>query len=54
MITINFCLGVAGLILAGDSLGRGVRDNLPKIFLFGLAEALAGVYFIVAMLGSAT
>jgi hypothetical protein len=49
---INLTFGITALVFAGDSLGRGLRIKHPGIFVFGIGELIAGLYFIVAAIGS--
>lgn len=48
----NFAMGVSGLILAGDSLGRGIRLSDSGIFVIGSIELLAGLFFLIAAIGA--
>ncbi len=47
----NFLMGVFGLLLAGDSIGRGARMTDIKILGLGVIEVVVGLYFTVAAIG---
>ncbi|MFK5949513.1 MAG: hypothetical protein QM500_12175 [Methylococcales bacterium] len=48
----NFVIGVLGLLLAGDSIGRGARSRDIKIMAIGVTEVIIGLYFAIAAIGS--
>jgi hypothetical protein len=50
---ISLTLGVAALVAAGDSLGRGARIKSAGLFVFGVIELTVGLYFITAAVGNA-
>jgi hypothetical protein len=47
----NFIMGAAGLVLAGDSFSRGIRERSIGIFVVGGAELIIGLYFMIAASG---
>ena len=49
----NLLLGIAGLVLAGDSFGRGAINRDIKLLLFGMVEFCAGIYFLIAAIRAA-
>ena len=50
----NLLMAIGGLILAGDSFGRFFRSSNPAypVFVLGMAELFAGLYFITAAIGA--
>jgi hypothetical protein len=50
---VSLTLGVAALVAAGDSLGRGARMKSAGLFVFGVIELTVGLYFITAAVGNA-
>ena len=53
MLTFSFIMGILGLLLAGDSLGQGLRNEESKRIGIGVLELLMGIYFMVSAIGSA-
>ena len=54
MLLLNLGLGVVGLFLSGDSFGQWRNGAGRKYLALALFEGLAGGFFIVAAIGSAT
>jgi len=52
MMIFNFSIGIAGLILSGDSFGQGIRKRNLAIFVTGVAEFVAGIYFSICAIGN--
>jgi hypothetical protein len=51
---LNLIMGSGLLVLAGDSIGIGVRKADWLILSLGVLEVIAGMYFIVAAIRSAS
>lgn len=54
MSVINLMLGVIGLLLAGASFEKYRREGARTAFAIGGVELLAGLFFIIAAIGSAS
>ena len=48
---LNYCIGITGFVLAGDAIGRGLRECSGKYISFGVIEFFAGLYFSIAAIG---
>lgn len=51
MLLLDCFIGITGLVLSGDSLGRGIRSKNLKILTIGGIQIAIGLYFLVAAIG---